>query len=257
MYQLSVICPSIRTHRLLELYESISKSFSGTWELIVVSPYALPPELEAKDNVQWIESWRSPLACQQMGLIASKGELISWCADDGICLPNSYDIAFKSIENEPYTTIVTGKYQEGERVNDNMEVDWYYKLSNHDSMKLPGVPKDALMLNCGIVHRSLLFELGGWDSSLFQACPLGYSDFAIRAYKFGCKFILQPEVMFSCTHEPGMTGSHGPIHLSQTYHDQPLFSGIYSTPSAYLLRHSIPIDNWKKSAEKWNERFGN
>lgn len=255
MYQLSVICPSIRTHRLLELYDSIGKAFSGTWELIIVSPYALPKELEEKDNVQWIESWRSPLASQQMGLIASRGELISWVADDGTCLPNSYDIAYKLLENEPYTTIVTGKYQEGERVNDNMEVDWYYKLSNHESMQLPGVPIDCLMLNCGIVHRSLLFELGGWDSGLFQVCPLGYNDFAIRAHKFGCKFILQQEPMFSCGHMPGRTGDHAPINDSQLFHDQPLFSGIYSNPNTYLLRNKISIDNWKLSSEVWSMRF--
>lgn len=256
MYQLSVICPSIRTHNLINLYDSIGRAFSGAWELIVVSPYALPPELESKDNVQWIESWRSPIACQQMGLISSRGELISYAADDGWYLPNSLDIAFKSLENEPYTTIVTGKYQEGERVNDNMEVDFYYKLSNHETMQLPGVPKECLMLNVGIIHRSLLEELGGWDSSLFFVCPLAYNDFAIRAYKFGCKFILQQEPMFSCGHMPGTTGDHAPIHHAQTDHDQPLFTGIYSNPSTYLLRNKIDINNWKKSSEKWSERFG-
>ncbi len=256
MFQLSVLVPSIRPQNLIALYDSIAKAFSGTWEMIVISPYELPSNIECKENVQYIQSWRSPIACQQQGLIVSRGEYISYCADDGVCLPNSYDIAFKSIEGEPYTTIVTGKYQEGERKDDGMERDWYYTLSNHSTMKLPGVPKDTLMLNCGIVSKALLVELGGWDSYLFSVCPMAYNDFAIRAYKFGCKFILQQEPMFVCGHMPNITGDHFAIHLCQTYKDQPLFTGIYSDPNTYLVRQTIRLDNWKKSEERWGERFG-
>lgn len=255
MYKLSVLVPSIRPQNLEKLYKSVEKAFSGTFEFVVASPYELPSFLKEKDNVQYIQTWRSPIAAQQQALVGSRGEFITFAADDGVYLPNCLDIAYKTLENEPYTTIVTGKYQEGERVNDCMEKDDYYILSTHESMQLPGVPKDCYMLNVGLIYRSLLIDLGGWDASLFQVCPLAYTDFAIRAYRFGCKFILQQEPMFECGHMPGETGDHKPIHNAQIFHDQPLFNGIYCMPSTYLMRQNISVNNWRNSAEKWAERF--
>lgn len=253
--KLSVLVPSIRSHNLENLYKSIEKSYSGKFEMVVASPYELPKFFDNLDNVIYIETKRCPIAAQQMALIASSGELISFASDDGWYIEGALDKSFELIKDEPYTTIVTGKYQEGDRVNDNMEVDWYYTLSNHESMKLPYVPIGCKMFNCGVAYRSLLIELGGWASDIFQCCPYSYNDFAIRAYKFGCKFILQEEIMFGCTHEPGTTGTHAPIHRAQTQFDEPMFRGIYGHESA-LLRNKIDINNWKKSSEKWNERFG-
>lgn len=257
MTKLTVICPGIRNHLWHTLYKSIQKSFSGTWEIIFVGPYELPRELEQYDNVSFFKCMRSPIACQQIGLIEAKGELISWASDDGEYLPGALDIAVNYLENEPYTTIVTAKYQEGQRVNDNMEIDHYYTLWNHETMQLPGVPKDCLLLNCGVISRALLIQLGGWDSYSFFCCPLAYTDFSIRAHKFGSKFILQKSPMFTCSHQPGETGDHGPIHRAQTFRDQPMFSGMYSVPSIYLTRQNIPLNNWERSEKVWGERFGN
>lgn len=256
MIKLTIICPGIRNSLWHTLYKSIQLSFSGEFEVIFVGPYDLPTELDQYNNISFFKCMRSPIACQQIGLIEAKGEYITWAADDGIYLPDALDIAIKLLENEPYTTIVTAKYQEGARINDNMEVDNYYTLWNHETMQLPGVPKDCYMLNCGVVSRALLMELGGWDAYTFQVCPLAYTDFAIRAYRRGSKFILQPEVMFSCSHQPGTTGDHAPIHNAQTDRDQPMFSGMYSIPSTYLTRQNINVNNWKKSEEVWSPRFG-
>lgn len=256
MIKLTVICPGIRPQNWIRLYNAIGTSFSGSWEIIFIGPYGLPVELEAKDNVMFIESQRSPIACQQIGLIESRGEFISWASDDGVYLPMILDKAVELLEPEPYTTIVTSKYFEGGDPNGEMGGEGYYRLWNHDSMQLPGVPKDCYMLNCGVVSRSLLVQLGGWDSYLFGVCPLAYTDFAIRAHKFGCKFILQEEVMFSCGHMPGTTGDHASVHYQQTDIDQPLFTGMYSTPGIYLTRQNIPLSNWKRSQEVWLQRFG-
>ncbi len=256
-YKLSILVPGIRNENWLRLYHSVAGAFSGSWEIIFAGPYDLPAELEAKENVQYIQTWRCPIAAQQMCLVASRGELISWAADDGFYLPGTLDISVNSLENEPYTTIVVGKYIEGNDPNSTMTQDWYYTLYNHDSMKLPGVPKDALLLNCGVVHRSLLIELGGWDAGLFEICPMAYTDFSIRAYRFGCKFILQQDLMFSCSHEPDVTGTHEPIHLCQIHKDQPRFNSMNLVDSIYLMRQTIDIGNWKKSAEKWSMRFKN
>lgn len=253
---LSVLVPSIRKENLVRLYNSVKTAFSGKFEFIVSGPYGLPDELKNKDNCCWVDTHRSPIAAQQEALFYSRGEYISFASDDGVYLPMTLDIAVEMLEHEPYTTIVTSKYFEGGDPNGTMGGEEYYRLWNHDTMQLPGVPKDCLMLNCGVINRSLLVQLGGWDSYLFQVCPLAYTDFAIRAHKFGCKFILQNEVMFSCGHMPGESGDHGPIHRAQTYHDQPLFTGLYTTPALYLTRQNIPLHNWKKSPDVWPERFG-
>lgn len=253
IYDLSVLVPGIRTGNWKRLYDSVEKSFSGNWEIIFIGPYDLPEELKNKENVVYVQSWRSPIACQQQALCMARGETISWAADDGFYLPNSLNIAHKLLINEPYTTIVTAKYMEGENPI-GMDDESYYVLYNHASMKLPFIPKNAYMLNCGLIPRILLVELGGWDSSAFQTCPMAYSDFAIRAYRHGCKFILQKEIMFSCSHEPGTTGTHGPIHYAQTEHDEPLFRGIYSHESC-LIREKIRLENWEDTELKWNRRF--
>ncbi len=253
--KLSAIIPSIRKENLVRLYESLEKSFSHGFEFIVVGPYGLPEELKNKENCVFIQDWGSPVRAQQIGLCASRFEYVTFLADDGWCLPGAFDIAYNTLVNESYRTIITGKYQEGDRVNDNMEKDDYYTLSTHESMQLPGVPKDCKMFNCGLIHRSLLMELGGWDC-IFQCCPYAYNDFAIRAYRYGAKFILQQEPLFACTHLPGTTGDHFAIHNAQLNHDAPLFNGIYCIASTYLMRQNISVNNWQKSPSRWMERFG-
>ncbi len=251
--KISVIVPSIRTANLENLYNSICKATTQTFEMVVVSPYELPEVLKDKENVRLILSRHSPIAAQQIGLMESHGELITWAADDGEYLPNSLDNAYNLLKDEPYTTIVTSKYLEGNNPL-GMDDEKYYILSNHASMQIQYVPKQCYMLNCGLVYKSLLTVLGGWDAGIFHVCPMAYTDLAIRAYRFNCKFILQKDVMFKCSHEPGMMGTHGPIHIAQTQYDEPMFRGIYSHPSA-TARIFININNWRNSSEKWSIRF--
>lgn len=254
--KLSVLIPGIRRENWLKLYDSISKAVSYEdypWEVIIISPYELPPELARRENVVWLQSWRSPIACQQQGLCSARGEYITWAADDGVYLQGSLNTALKTLEGKDYKDIVIGKYFEGENPV-GMDNDWYYHLYNHDSCKLPYVPRDALMLNCGLVSRRFVEELGGWDSVMFEVCPFAYNDFAIRAYKSGAIFSIQKEIMFKCSHEPGMMGTHGPIHLAQTEHDEGVFRLLYLVD--YLPRLRIDLNNYKNTPEIWTRRFG-
>jgi glycosyltransferase involved in cell wall biosynthesis len=250
--KLSVIVPSIRSEKLITLYNSVLKSFSGNFEFIVISPYDEPENLNIFENIRWIKSFRSPIACQQIGLIESKGDWITWAADDGEYLPGALDESFRLLGEyaDNYKYVVMGKYLEGENPQ-KMDTNWYYILSNHDSMKLGGVPQNAWMLNCGVVSRELCIEVGGWDSARFQVCPMAYNDFAIRIQKNKAIFIIQDKIMFKCSHLPGMEGDHGPIHLAQTLFDQPIFTGLYMKP---FDRIKIDINNWEESSEVWNMR---
>lgn len=251
--ELSVLVPSIRPNNLKRLYDSTVAAFSHPFEFIVIGPYGLPSELENMDNVKWIKSFRSPLAAQQQGLCESIGRLVTYAADDGLWLPGALDIAYNLLENKDYRAVITGKYQEGERVDDNMEKDDYYILNNHVQSSGFFIPENTWMLNCGMISRKILLELGGWDSYNFIACPIGYNDLAIRLQKYGCKFILQQEKMFECVHLPGLQGDHGPIHIAQTEFDEPKFKELYSSDRQ---RIAILLENWKGSPERFSLRFG-
>lgn len=255
-YQLSVICPGIRTTNWSKLYKSIGDSFSGKWELLFVGPYNLPDELKTKDNIQFICDWGSPIRAQQIGLTYAKGEWITWAADDGFYLPGALDIGFELLDNYKmdYKILVMGKYLEGDGDTEHMKEKDYYYLSNHEASESPYLPGWYLMLNVGIVSTKLLKEVGGWDCS-FQACPMGYNDLAIRLQNYGVKFLVQNEIMFKCGHMPGTTGDHGPIHWAQLENDQPLFKKIYSVPDC-IKRTKIDLNNWMNSPERWLRRFG-
>lgn len=261
-YKLTILCPGIRVANWERLYRSIETSFSGSWEIIFIGPYDIPQYLketlyaEGKDNFKYIKDWGSPIRCQQIGLTFSDGEYINWAADDGVFLPGALDVGFRMLENLNYKTVVMGKYYEGNNDGDMpMQDTKYYVLSNHDASRSKYIPTKYLMLNVGLVSRQLLMEVGGWDASTFEVCPMAYNDLAIRLQRYSCNFIVQDDMMFKCSHLPGHAGDHGPIHDGQVYHDQPAFMDIYEDEGC-INRITIPIDNWQSAPEKWQRRFG-
>jgi hypothetical protein len=255
---LTVICPGIRTNNWVKLYESIKKSFSGTFEIIFIGPYILPNELMGLANVRWIKDYGSPIRCQQIGLVNAYGDYITWAADDGVYLPEALNIGFHLIKlSDPnVNSLVMGKYIEGtNNVDMPMSKNKYYNLKNHDASRLKGLKKPCYwMLNVGIVPKKLLEEVGGWDCG-FEVCPMSYNDLAIRLQNYDVKFIIQDEIMYECSHLPGLTGDHAPIHNGQIYHDQPLFNNIYSSVDSDK-RIKIDINNWQHSPARWERRFG-
>lgn len=253
--RLTVLVPSIRKDNLPRLYKSVRDSFTGQFEFIVIGPYGVPDVLKDAPGVKWIEDWGSPLRAQQRGLTEATGEYITWAADDGWYLPEALDKAFELLQGKDYKTVVMGKYQEGDRKNDHMEKPEYYLLNNHHGSQTVFLPENCWMLNCGILSRKILYELGGWDAKNFQTCPPGYNDLAIRLQNYGCKFIIQEEMMFACTHLPGETGDHGPIHRVQTMRDEPMFKEIWNHPY-FSKRIAIDLNNWQQSPARWENRFG-
>lgn len=237
---------------------SVASSFFKEWEIIFISPYPLPIELKDKKNVRIIEDWGSPIRCQQRGLIAAKGDWITWAADDGVFLPNALDIAYKKLEEvkfDPYK-VVMGKYYEGNNDGDMpMQNDEYYILNNHDATRIKWIGSSFYMLNVGLVSREVLLEVGGWDAESFQVCPMAYNDLAVRLQRNNVEFIIQNEMMFKCSHMPGLEGDHAPIHNAQIDYDQPLFRRIYSEQKSQQ-RIKIDLFNWKKAPSKWEMRFG-
>lgn len=252
--KLSMILPGIRAGNWLRFYESIEKSTKESFELIIISPYDLPYTMRNKKNVKYIKDFGSPVRCQQLGLLQCEGEWVAWGADDGYFLPGALDIAFNNLEGKDSKTVLIGKYHEGNASPDMNTIHYYY-IYTHDSSRCPFIPKDCLMLMVGLVSREEIMKIGGFDCS-FEALPMAFNDISIRLYNDKCSFIFQSEVMLKCGHMPGLEGDHAPIHNAQVYYDTPRFKMIYSFEKSQE-RIIIPLDNWKKSPEVWERRFGN
>lgn len=251
--KLSMILPGIRPGNWMQMYESIQASTKESFELVIVSPYALPYSMRNLPNVKIINDWGSPVRCQQLGLLACEGEYVSWGADDGYFLPGALDIAFKTLEGKDEKAIIVGKYYEGDHSPDMEDIKYYY-IYTHDASRVKYIPKDCLMLMVTVLSTKLLKDIGGFDTT-FEVLPMAFNDISIRLYNLKCNFIFQREVMFKCGHFPSDHGDHKPIHISQTYFDLPKFKMIYSQEKS-LERIHIPLDNWQKSPERWMRRFG-
>ena len=250
--KLSAIVPSIRPKNLYRLYLSLINAYSGEFEFIVVSPYELPPELDQFNNVRLIKSFASPTVAMQIGILNATGEYIAWgLADDGAFEKDSLNFAFSKLDDD-YKTVIMGKYNEGAE-NPVMAGNEYYILSNHDACRSEYIEPGRLMFNVGIITKQVLAEIGGLDCQ-FEVLPMAFNDIAIRLQRYGCKFIVQDEIMFRCSHLPGHEGDHGPIHDAQTLHDQDLFIRLYRKQGGGRI--IVPFNNYKNQPEKWERRFG-
>ena len=255
MIKLSCILAGIRPGNWLRLYDSIASSFSGTWELVIVSPYYLPLDIRNKPNVKLIRDFGSPVRCMDIGLEHCEGEYITWAADDGYFLPGALDISMSILEGNE-KNVVIGKYYEGAGNNPLMNSSAYYYVNYHDSSRSKFIDNNCMMVMEGVVPAKAIREAGGWDASLFEVCPMAFCDLSVRLFNMGYVFIVQPDPMFKCSHMPGHEGDHGPVHDGQTQHDEPTFKSIYNQPES-VNRKEIPIDNWKQAPERWARRFGN
>ncbi len=254
-YAISILMPSIRNPLLVGVYNSIAHSFSGQWELVIVSPYPLPDELKGKKNIVHVLDHGSPIRARQIGIEHARGKYICYAADDVLFFKNSLDLAYAKIAE--YDTIVLGKYCEGQEVNPYMMSDLYYRLNHHAPLteimsRIPG-GENYWLLNTGLISTELMKEIGGFDCS-FEACAMACVDLSIRLQNFGVDVIVQQEPFFHSTHLPGLMGDHGPIHVAQTTHDMPLFAEMYKGDG--VGRTKIDLDNWKKSPDWWTRRFG-
>jgi len=74
-YDVSVLMPAIRTHQWLMMYGSLFNACKEhTWELVLVSPFDLPPEMTHFDNVKLIKDYGAPTRAAQIGALQCEGE---------------------------------------------------------------------------------------------------------------------------------------------------------------------------------------
>lgn len=249
----SILVPGIRTYNWEDMYKSIEKSTSSSFELIFVGPVGLPEPLRDKSNVKFIQDFGCPSRCQQIALLNSRGNFVLCCADDALFVENSLDKCFELVTDRKKEIIVI-KYTESDNPAQWMFGSSYWYIGNHYICP-QCIPRDWFLVMGGLVKREYAIEMGGWDCQ-FRTTALGHVDFGLRTQRDGCECKLFGEIVYKCSHMPGETGDHGPVHRSQTRHDEPLFVSMYNN-SDVVNRIKIPIDNWKKQDSIWKERFGN
>jgi glycosyltransferase involved in cell wall biosynthesis len=253
---LSVIMPSIRPDMLIKAYQSLTEAWVYPFEMIVVSPYALPPVLEGKPEIKYIQDWGNPNRAKQIGLVNATGKYVTWGVDDGVYLPNTLNDLYHTYG---FNDVLTLKYLEGVSIEDLdksdsiMKKDDYYNLSYHHHT-LQGMPKDTKVLSFGIMPTRILKQIGGWDCEAFEGQAMADCDLAIRLTKMGHKITITPEMILVLKHVPGREGDHAPIHDSQIEVDEPAFHRMYSDHSNHD-RTIIPLNNWEKSPARWTRRF--
>ena len=255
MIEISVLMPSIRIFLLPKVYERISESFHGYFEMVVVSPYDMPEGLKGK-NVVWINDSGSPVRCRQIGLCACNGKYICYAADDSNFYPNALDKAYDLIKDKDYKHIVLGKYSEGMKDNKETMSDEYYHLGYHRLHKsiIQRLGRDYFFVNTGLVSREFMWEVGGFDCE-YEACAMACCDLSIRLQNEGGQIIIMQEPIFWSTHIAGNHGDHAPINKAQLEHDMPHYMRTYGNPKT-CIRGKIPLDNWKQAPELWERRFG-
>jgi len=251
--KLSIVVPAINTDRWMGFYESITKAYSGEWELILLGPYDMSEELKAKGNVRWIYDWGSPSRRCQRGLLASKGEFVMFSWDDAIFYPGMIDKTFE-LHDGDYKTVVSSKYLESDmEVSKQIMIDdAYYTVHYHQQISFDSIPKDFKLWQTGIATRKLLIELGGIDCS-FEAVPMAAQcDIAIRMQFYGCKFIMQDGFILKCSWSPDR--EHHPPTRATVDHDIPLLKLMAHNKDVFVNRTKIRLDNWELSPEVWERR---
>ena len=253
--KLSIFLAGIRPQNWLALYQSIPNSTIITdYELVIVSPYDLPLELQNIDNVRLIKDWGKPTRCYQLGLLHSRGEYVVWGADDGIFSPTlAIDKAFDIIPGNK--GVVSFKYQEGSpraKGNKNRNENEWWRLGSFGVLReIPFVPNHYFLIMNALIKRSYFMETGGWDCR-FEQLGMAGPDMSIRLQNDGAEVVMG-EMFMSVTHEKG-TQLHKPIEDAHKKNDMPLFKQIYTNKSSQS-RARVDFDNWKHTPAVWSRRF--
>lgn len=248
--KLSIFLAGIRTPGWAALCESVSRSTAlDDYELIIVSPYDLPPELHGDPHVRLVKDAGCPARCYQLGLLASKGEYIVWAGDDGTFSPTmAIDKGLESIPKHK-KGVVAFKYSEG---HDEQNGDAWWRLGYHSMLhSREHIPNHYFLVMSGMMHREYLLELGGWDCG-FEHSALSSVDLSIRMQRDGAEVILGEKIQ-DLALQRGSRGDHGPIKQAHA-HDKGVFGATYTSPDS-LGRIRIDVNSWKQAEVVWSRRF--
>jgi hypothetical protein len=257
--EISIILPSIRPDRLVSFYDSLTRSTTRRFELVVVGPYPLPQELEQYKNIKYARDFGNPSRAQNIALLLCESPIVTWQADDALMIEGSidYHIDLLLSMGADKKNVVVAKYQEGQVGSADREMshpDHYFKINGSPAAS-PYIPTDFWLFNVAFMHREFLESLGGFNAN-FEGTWSSQTDLAIRAQAVGANVLMTGMPCMICDHMPGSSGDHKPIYECQTFHDEPLLQNTYRDPNwHHKVKPSTDIMNWKNTQTVWSRRF--
>jgi hypothetical protein len=271
--KLSIYIPAIRVENWVAVCNNIRGATtlpSSEYEIIFISPYDLPDELQNVPNVRLVKDWGAPTRCCQLGLLAAKGEYVFPGADDALFDEGTFwlDIALEIIPKHK-KGIVLLKHLEGtsqellklmneRRKGKNIpswDTDVFYRLDTHHAYheNYPLIPGHYLVLMLWMARRDYLIEMGGWDCE-FEHHGIGTIDLSIRLQNDGAEVVMGPKAL-----ELGhLQSDHAEVMVPAYKHDGDLIKEIYGNPRGprfNINKTKIDINNWKNVPEVWERRF--
>ena len=253
--EISFVMPGIRKERWDAVYDSLAASTTKSFELVLVGPYSLTEKLQNLKNVKYVKDYGNPVRAQNIGTMFAEGNLLMWVSDDSIAFPGSIDKMIEILGPNP-KDVVAAKYFEGpDNTYKPLQPDEYFKLNGSDCTSSKFIPDSWWIFNVILMYREFWDELGGLDV-LYEACPMAYADFAVRAQQAGAKVVMSKTSVFNGDHMPGITGDHAPIHYAQDENDMPLFQKTYRNAQPFLNPNTTrDMMDWKKIESVWSRRF--
>jgi len=242
----------IRAEHWIRRYESVKLATTRPFEIIIISPYPLPPPLQDLKEIKYVKDYGSPVRCVNIGVSVAEGKYFVPCADDAVSAPGSLDLLVDNFNAMPPNekNVVTAKYTEA----GNYQADSYYLINNSTWTSSPHVPNDWYIFNEMIMNTSYFIEMGGWDTA-FEGPALASTDFAIRCYRDGAVVKFLSAELSHFDHEGNVGGTHAPIYNAFVEWDSVLYKKIHDSPDS-LSRTRIDFNGWKKAPTVWERRFG-
>lgn len=251
-YDVSMVLASIRTERLTEFYASLLASIQPyTTELIVVSPYNLPDELNGLSNVKLIKDYGCPSRCVQIGALLAEGQFVTWNSDDAILFPYALGKCVDLLRSKTKKDVINIRYSEGVGRSGQEPPDNYWVSSTHPDQRLPNINPAWFNAGVGMYYTDYFYEMGGLDCR-FEHANMNAHDLANRVQIDGGHIYMSPSLVMACDQEPGNSGSHKPVEEAGWENDRPLFAELWSNGPRDIR---ISYDSWKAAETVWSRRF--
>ena len=222
--KLSIIVPTIRPENLRALHESTANAINGRyeWEMVAIGPRNENSFGFVSYTERFLQDDGSPCHCQQRALLHCQGDYVTWAADDGIWLPGSLDrdwdddaILCKYMEGrpnwdddrwqgmDPKLRRDVQSYSRGEvGLNPDMvALDSFWTIGYHKGAQVSGASPDSQLLCLGIIKRSLLLDVGGWDEG-YETAAQATVDLGLRLQACGTKFTLWSSIVQALGYDP-------------------------------------------------------
>lgn len=253
--QISLIIPAIRPKLYQGMYDSLLKTWHGTGELIIVSPYELPNmKLNPRVSVRLIKDFGCPSRALQLGAIVAQADLLSFFTDDCIFDSDTMNKAYRTYQKaNNYKTVVVCKYTESDHYSKWMLTPWYYHAWYHADFHHFNIPFHFKLFMNGLLSKKVFMEVGGFDCK-YESMAYTYNDLSMRLQFYGCNFVIEKDRLDHCSWQDGGSSDHGPVARACIEHDMPLFRGVYWAKH-FEPQIKIDINNWKHSAARWPRRF--